>query len=110
MATFIRGDVVVLPFPFADNSGYKRRPALVLSAFSAQELIVCAITSQTVRDDYCIPLTPDDFESGSIKNDSYVRPNYVFTVRAAVIAYRAGKIKTEKRDEVVQMFERLMRT
>jgi hypothetical protein len=29
--TCSRGDVVLLPFPFSDQSGSKRRPALILS-------------------------------------------------------------------------------
>lgn len=31
MAGFIKGDVVVLPFPFTDLSMSKKRPAVVLS-------------------------------------------------------------------------------
>jgi len=30
MARFVVGDVVVVPFPFADLSGAKRRPAVVV--------------------------------------------------------------------------------
>lgn len=44
-----RGAVVLLPFPFTDQSGVKRRPALVLSAsrYNRQrgDLIVAPITS-----------------------------------------------------------------
>jgi len=29
VAKFVKGDVVVIPFPFSDLSQYKRRPALV---------------------------------------------------------------------------------
>lgn len=108
MCAFVRGDVVVLPFPYADNTGYKRRPALVVSAFSAKELIVCAITSRKVRDDYCVNLAQADFENGSIRSDSYIRPNYVFTVRSEIIAYKAGGIREEKFDEVRQTFLQLL--
>ena len=31
MERFVKGDVVVIPFPFSDLSGSKRRPALVIS-------------------------------------------------------------------------------
>jgi mRNA interferase MazF len=31
MAKFVKGDVVVIPFPFSDLSQSKRRPALVLA-------------------------------------------------------------------------------
>jgi hypothetical protein len=32
MAKFMKGDVVVVPFPFSDLTQAKRRPALVISA------------------------------------------------------------------------------
>jgi mRNA interferase MazF len=40
--------VVLVPFPFTDLSGRKRRPALVVSpeGFSEEDLVLCAITSR----------------------------------------------------------------
>jgi len=108
MGALVRGDVVILPFPFADRPGYKRRPALILSVFSAKEHIVCSITSQLVRDDYCVDLSPEDFEDGGIKNASFIRPNYLFTVRSEVISYRAGKVSTSKFEEVRTMIDLLL--
>ncbi|HLC36168.1 MAG TPA: type II toxin-antitoxin system PemK/MazF family toxin, partial [archaeon] len=29
MEKFVKGDIVVLPFPFTDQSGEKKRPALI---------------------------------------------------------------------------------
>lgn len=108
MGAFVRGDVVILPFPFSDRPGFKRRPALVLSVFSAKEHIVCSITSQLVRDDFCIVLDQSDFEEGGIKTSSYIRPNYLFTVRSEAISYRAGRVLSVKFDEVVSMINLLM--
>jgi mRNA interferase MazF len=48
-----RGDVVLVRFLFADESGWKHRPALVVSSSEYQrkrhELIVAAITSNVSR-------------------------------------------------------------
>ena len=44
------GDVVLVPFPFTDQSGIKKRPAVVLSSnnynVSRRDLLIMAITSQ----------------------------------------------------------------
>jgi mRNA interferase MazF len=43
-----RGDIILVPFPFTDLIGQKRRPALVVSpgGFDPEDLILCAITSR----------------------------------------------------------------
>jgi len=44
------GDVVLVPFPFTDQSGTKKRPAVIVSSRSyharRRDLIIMAITSQ----------------------------------------------------------------
>ncbi|MDZ7934257.1 MAG: type II toxin-antitoxin system PemK/MazF family toxin [Emticicia sp.] len=54
MATFVKGDIVVLPFPFSDLSDSKRRPALVLANLQGDDIILCQITSKNTRDSYAI--------------------------------------------------------
>ena len=46
MAKFIKGDVIVLPFPFTDLSASKRRPALILSNIKGDDYIMLQITSK----------------------------------------------------------------
>ena len=75
----MKGDVVVVPFPFSDLTRSKRRPALVVAELEAGDLILCQITSQNIRDNYAISLDETDFESGIIKQKSNIRPNRIFT-------------------------------
>ena len=109
MAEFIKGDVVVVPFPFSDLSQAKRRPALVVAVLSGDDLILCQITSQTVRDSYAITITTEDFSSGSLKQDSNVRPNRLFTADQQIILSTVGQLKPEKLDEVIDKLIDILR-
>jgi mRNA interferase MazF len=64
------------------------------------DVVLCAITSQSVADDYAILLDDDDFETGGLRQVSNIRPNRLFTADAKVILYCAGKICTDKLQEV----------
>jgi mRNA interferase MazF len=101
LADLVRGDVVVVPFPFSNLSDSKRRPALILSPLDGDDLILCQITSRQVRDRYAVPVNDQDFASGSLKQSSNVRPNRIFTADRALVLYRIGSLKIAKLDEVI---------
>ncbi|MCK9197786.1 MAG: type II toxin-antitoxin system PemK/MazF family toxin [Syntrophales bacterium] len=101
MAKFVKGDVVVIPFPFSDLSQSKRRPALVLTVLQGNDLILCQITSKTVKDNYAISVDQNDFASGSLNQESNIRPNRLFTADSQIILYRIGNMKKIKFDQIV---------
>ncbi len=79
MEEFVKGDVVVVPFPFSDLTQSKRRPALVLATLKGDDLILCQITSRNVRDEYAVQLDDVGFENGSLNRPSNIRPSRLFT-------------------------------
>ena len=97
----MKGDVVVVPFPFSDLSNAKRRPALVLVRLEGDDIILCQITSKNVKDRYAIPLDDGDFESGSLKRKSNIRPNRIFTADKHIILYKVGHLKKEKTEKII---------
>ena len=101
MAKFVKGDVVVIPFPFSDLSQSKRRPALVLAVLQGDDLILCQITSKSIKDNYAIPVDENDFESGSLNQESNIRPNRLFTADNHIILYRIGNMKIIKLNQVI---------
>ncbi len=63
MERFVKGDVVVVPFPFSDLTQSKRRPALVIAELEGDDLILCQITSQSIKDKYAVSIYETDFET-----------------------------------------------
>jgi mRNA interferase MazF len=98
---FVKGDVVVLNFPFSDLSQTKRRPALVIAALKGDDVILCQVTSQGRTDEYSIRLDDVDFVSGGLNQSSRIRPNRLFTADAGIVVYRAGCVSAAKLNEVV---------
>lgn len=109
MATFVKGDVVVVPFPFSDLTQAKRRPALVISKLDGDDLILCQITSQAIKDNYAIALDDKDFETGSLKQPSNVRPNRIFTADSNIILYKVGNLKVEKLTAIIEKLIEIIR-
>ena len=100
MARPVKGDVVVMPFPYSDLTQAKKRPVLVLQVLELGDCIVCAISTKASTDSYAIDLRPDDFESGAIRQDSIIRPNKLTTATPKLFLYTVGRIRKSKLDEV----------
>ncbi len=100
MEEFVKGTVVVVPFPFSDLSEFKKRPALVVANQIGEDIILCQITSETKFDDYSVILTNNDFEQGSLNLVSKIRPNKLFTANKSLILYKVGDLKNSKIKEI----------
>ena len=97
MGAFVRGDVIVLPFPFSDLSSSKKRPALVLATLTGENIIVCSITSQhRTGNKYSIKLETSDVKNGSLKQASYIQPDVIFTADSMMVSYKIGELSNEK--------------
>ena len=101
MEGFVKGDVVIVPFPFSDLSIVKRRPALVVAAPGGDDIILCQITSQQVRDRYAVGITDMDFTERTLHKPSNVRPNRLFSASTNLILYRAGRLNDQALASVI---------
>ena len=110
MARFVKGDVVVVPFPFSDLTKAKKRPALVIAVLGGNEQILCQITSQSIKDNYSIFINDADFVEGGLKQLSNLRPNRIFTADSHIILYRVGKLKSEKLNKVIEKIVEIIKS
>jgi mRNA interferase MazF len=101
MERFIKGDIVVLPFPYSDLSASKKRPAMVLADLKGDDIILCQITSQFVKDVYAIALDNSDFIKGSHNKPGNIRPNRLFTADKSIIDRKIGTVKQDFFKQVV---------
>ena len=110
MERSVKGDVVVLPFPYTDFSSVKKRPAVVIATLRGQNVILAQITTNQRNDEDLISLTRKDFASGSLSSDSFIMASLIFTADASQIEYKAGRITSAKIKEVqnklVEVFTR----
>ena len=94
MERFVKGDLVVVPFPFSDLTGTKKRPALVVAELGGDDRILCQITKQ-VGDGHSIQITQDDCDDGALSQTCNVRPSKIFTADRSIINRRVGHLKPE---------------
>ena len=105
MGGFIKEDVVVVPFPFSDLTQAKRRPALVVAVLKGDDVILCQITSQNVRDEYSLALSDEDFKKDHLTEKAiYGRTGFS---RLIAILYSTGQVVL-KIQSSVKLLKRLL--
>jgi len=94
-STFCVGDVVLVPFPFTDQSTTKKRPAVVVSSepynASWPDIVIMAITSR-VR----MPLSFGeamiiDWRDAGLLEESVLEP-VITTIEQGLVSRRMGKL------------------
>lgn len=93
-----RGDVVLVPFPFADLTGSKVRPAVIVSADpQGPELIIAFITSvlsnRSLRGaEVELSRSDPEFLATGLKSDSLIRTDKLVTLLRTMVSRRLGVI------------------
>ena len=91
--------IILVPFPFSDLTGAKKRPALVVSNtdfnIRNEDIICCLITSNPTAKD-SIKITNTDMESGFLEFESKIKPHRLFTVSKNIIYKNLGKLNKYK--------------
>lgn len=75
-----------------------------------EDLILSQITSKDIKDEYSIPISENDFKKGSLKQDSNVRPNRLFTADKNIILYSIGKLKKQKISQIINRLVEIIKS
>ncbi|MDD5192538.1 MAG: type II toxin-antitoxin system PemK/MazF family toxin [Candidatus Nanoarchaeia archaeon] len=101
MEGFVKGDVIILEFPFSNLIQARRRPSLIIKVPKGEDIIVCQITGKSYEKSVEISIKKEDFHKGNLKVESYLRLDKIFSVEKSLIKYKIGSLKQEKFNEIL---------
>jgi len=109
-------DIVLIPFPFTDLSGTKKRPVLVISSDEfnrlSEDVIVVQITSnlRSGFEEYNVRISNDDLEIcyGEPIIPSIVKPYRIFSLDKRLIIRKIGKLSEDKFREVLEKLKEVI--
>ena len=107
-----QGDLLLVPFPFSDQSGRKVRPVIVLSNnqfnLNSEDVIVVGVTSNLSKDKYTANLGNGDLEEGRLMTKCIIKVENILKLDKDLIIKKIGKIKKEKIKEIVAVFNEII--
>jgi len=91
------GEVVLVPFPFTDQSGTKKRPAVVVSSSgynaNRRDLIIMAITSQARIPPGFGEAAVADWQAAGLLKPSVFKPGFT-TIEQGLVLRSMGALST----------------
>ncbi len=100
---FAFGDVVLVPFPFTDQTATKRRPAAVISAQAYNErhpdIVLMPITSQLRADARPGDAVIERWQAAGLLKPSAIKP-VIATLEQALVIRRLGKLAEGDRESL----------
>lgn len=98
-----KGAIVLVPFPFTDLSGSRKRPAVVLID-SAEDVTICFITTQLKwKTNLDVVLAPS--KRNGLKKQSLIRTSKIATIDKGLVIGLLGYLDNP---DLVQLNERLL--
>lgn len=111
MTGFEFGDVVLVPFPFTDQSSTKKRPAVVVSSqpynAARPDLIIMAVTSQA-RPEHTFDIPVRDWQHAGLLKASVVKP-VIATIEKPLVIKRLGRLSEQDRTTLTESLKAILR-
>lgn len=96
MTPFEFGDIILVPFPFTDQSATKKRPAVVISSKRYNEqrpdLIIMAVTSQIKPAAIIGEVIIQDWQTAGLLKPSAIKP-VITTIEKPLVIKTMGQLK-----------------
>jgi len=106
MTSYDLGDVVLVPFPFTDQRGNKKRPAAIVSSaaynIARLDVILMAVTSRVRATAAFGEVLISEWQKAGLLKASVVKP-VLATVERRLILRRLGRLEQTDRTTLRQM-------
>ncbi len=99
MNNYSFGDIVLLAFPYTNQSQIKKCPALVLCDTNDNDVIVCRVTSKLKESEFDIAI--ENWEEIGLKMPSIIRLHKVATIEKSIIEKSFGKITSSYKNKII---------
>lgn len=101
----VQGDIVLIPFPFTDQSNSKRRPALIISGKnvnSTNDVILVQITSNNRADHFSIAIDNKTDLTQPLNFISEIRCNKLLVAEKSLVIRQISHVKPDIVKKVVE--------
>lgn len=111
MTDYEFGDVVLVPFPFTDQTTTKKRPAVVVSSQTyhrtRSDLILMAITSQTRPSKGVPEVRVGEWERAGLLKPSVVKP-VLATIEKALVLRKLGRLEASDQSALQEILRKIL--
>ena len=104
--------IILIPFPYTDLSGAKKRPALVISSLDfnikSDDVICCLITSNPEDRQHSIKVNNKDMEEGYLEFESKIKPYRLFTIDKKLLYKILGRLNLTKSKAIIEEINKII--
>ena len=104
--TYSFGDIVLVPFPFTNQTRHQKRPAVIIStsAYNATkpDVIIIAVTSRVKFSASTGEFSISDWQQAGLLKPSVVKP-VITTIEKGLIIKKLGKLQQADQDQLRQI-------
>ena len=98
MTRYNKGDVILVPFPFSDQTTIKKRPAVIVSSDTynniSQDIIIMAITGRTGSHIGVGEFSIEDWQSAGLLKSSAIK-SAISTIEQRLVIKILGRLSSK---------------
>lgn len=111
MTAYNFGEIVLVPFPFTDQTAIKKRPAIIVSSndynINRPDIIIMAVTSQMRSSAYFGDIIIHQWKQAGLLKPSVIKPIFT-TIEKNLVLKKLGHIENEDRLALQEVLQKIL--